>query len=60
MLHELKQLTLPDTAELASIPLGTATSRLRRARIQFHAGIKRIEEARKFDEARPPSARSKP
>ncbi|MEJ7733479.1 MAG: sigma-70 family RNA polymerase sigma factor [Polyangiaceae bacterium] len=59
VLHELEQLTLPEIAELARIPLGTATSRLRRARIQFHAHIKRIEEARKFDERRP-SARSKP
>ncbi len=59
VLHELEQLTLPEIAELARVPLGTATSRLRRARLQFHAHIKRLEEARKFDERRP-SAGSKP
>jgi hypothetical protein len=50
VLYELEQLTLPEIAELAAIPLGTATSRLRRAREQFQAHIKRIEERRKFDE----------
>ena len=52
VLYELEQLTLPEIAEVASIPLGTATSRLRRAREQFHAHVKRIEERRKFDERR--------
>lgn len=58
VLHELEQLTLPEIAELTSVPLGTATSRLRRARMQFQAHVKRIEEARKFEERRP-SAGSK-
>ncbi len=35
VLHELEELTLPQIAELLSIPSGTATSRLRRAREEF-------------------------
>jgi RNA polymerase sigma-70 factor, ECF subfamily len=35
VLAEIEELTLPEIAELEAIPLGTATSRLRRARERF-------------------------
>jgi RNA polymerase sigma-70 factor (ECF subfamily) len=45
VLHEIEELTLPEIAAAIGRPLGTATSRLRRAREEFHAVIKRIETA---------------
>jgi RNA polymerase sigma-70 factor (ECF subfamily) len=39
VLFELEGLTLPEIAEGLEIPLGTATSRLRRARARFEAWI---------------------
>jgi RNA polymerase sigma factor (sigma-70 family) len=39
VLFELEGLTLPEIAESAGIPLGTATSRLRRARGRFEAWV---------------------
>lgn len=37
VLHELEEMELPEIAELLAIPLGTATSRLRRGREKFEA-----------------------
>lgn len=36
VLHELEELRLPQIADYLAIPVGTATSRLRRAREEFH------------------------
>ena len=43
VLYEIEGLTLPEIAELTGVPLGTATSRLRRAREAFDAKCKRLE-----------------
>lgn len=39
VLFELEGLSLPEIAELIQIPLGTATSRLRRARLRFEKWV---------------------
>jgi RNA polymerase sigma-70 factor (ECF subfamily) len=44
-LFELDGLSLPEVAEVLGIPLGTATSRLRRARELFRARVQRISGA---------------
>jgi RNA polymerase sigma-70 factor (ECF subfamily) len=41
VLFEIEGLTLPEIAESLAIPLGTATSRLRRARTSFEAWVAR-------------------
>lgn len=43
-LFELEGLTTPEIAELLSIPLGTAASRLRRARDAFRLEAERLEQ----------------
>lgn len=43
ILHELDGVTLPEIATALEIPLGTATSRLRLARQDFAAGVKRLQ-----------------
>ena len=43
VLFELEGLTTPEIAELVDIPLGTAASRLRRARETFRATASRLE-----------------
>jgi RNA polymerase sigma-70 factor (ECF subfamily) len=42
VLYELEGLTTPEISELLEIPLGTAASRLRRARSEFQAGTRRL------------------
>jgi RNA polymerase sigma-70 factor, ECF subfamily len=42
ILHELDGTTLPEIAAALSIPLGTASSRLRLAREEFAAAVKRL------------------
>jgi RNA polymerase sigma-70 factor (ECF subfamily) len=42
VLFELEGVPVPEIAELEAIPLGTASSRLRRARQEFAAIVKRI------------------
>ncbi|MBX3186779.1 MAG: sigma-70 family RNA polymerase sigma factor [Labilithrix sp.] len=42
VLVELEELTVPDVAELLSIPVGTAASRLRRARESFSEAARRV------------------
>lgn len=44
-LFELEGMSLPQIAELTSVPLGTATSRLRRARLTFREAAMRLELA---------------
>jgi RNA polymerase sigma-70 factor (ECF subfamily) len=39
VLYELEGFTLPEIAEALATPLGTATSRLRRARDNFEAWV---------------------
>ncbi len=41
VLFEIEELTLPEIASVAGVPLGTATSRLRRAREEFQSIVKR-------------------
>jgi RNA polymerase sigma-70 factor, ECF subfamily len=43
VLYEIEGLTLPEIAELTGVPLGTAASRLRRAREAFEQKCKRLE-----------------
>ena len=48
VLFELEELSTPQIAELCEIPLGTAASRLRRAREDFEERVARIEARRRF------------
>lgn len=41
VLYELEEFTVPEIAEFTGVPLGTAASRLRRAREQFTSSVKR-------------------
>jgi RNA polymerase sigma-70 factor (ECF subfamily) len=47
VLFELEGLSTPEIAALAEIPLGTAASRLRRAREQFRETVARFENEKK-------------
>ena len=42
VLHEAEEMTMPEIAELLSIPVGTAASRLRRAREEIKAALVRL------------------
>jgi RNA polymerase sigma-70 factor (ECF subfamily) len=44
--YELEALTVPEIAELLQIPIGTAASRLRRARADFKERVAEIDVAR--------------
>lgn len=44
VLFELEGMSTPEIAELLQIPVGTAASRLRRARAAFRAGAARLEK----------------
>ena len=48
VLFELEGFSLPEVAESLGIPLGTATSRLRRARLRFEAWVKRRDKSGGF------------
>jgi RNA polymerase sigma-70 factor, ECF subfamily len=45
VLYEIEELTLPEVASAAGLALGTATSRLRRAREEFQSIVKRRSAA---------------
>ncbi len=47
-LYEFEGLKMPEIAEYLEIPTGTVASRLRRARKQFEAGVRRFEAASNF------------
>lgn len=48
VLFELEELSTPQIAELCEIPVGTAASRLRRAREDFEGRVARAEARRRF------------
>lgn len=48
VLFELEELSTPQIAELCQIPVGTAASRLRRAREDFEGRVAREEARRRF------------
>jgi RNA polymerase sigma-70 factor (ECF subfamily) len=48
VLFELEELSTPQIAELCQIPVGTAASRLRRAREDFEVRVAREEARRRF------------
>jgi RNA polymerase sigma-70 factor (ECF subfamily) len=48
VLFELEELSTPQIAELCAIPVGTAASRLRRAREDFEGRVARVEARRRF------------
>lgn len=43
LLFELEEMSVPQIAEFLTLPLGTVSSRLRAARAQFQAAIKRLQ-----------------
>ncbi len=47
-LYEFEGLKMPEIAEYLEIPTGTVASRLRRARKQFEAGVRRFEAVSNF------------
>jgi RNA polymerase sigma-70 factor (ECF subfamily) len=49
VLFELEELSTPEIAELCAIPVGTAASRLRRARDDFDERVARAEARRRFE-----------
>jgi RNA polymerase sigma-70 factor, ECF subfamily len=46
VLYEFESLTVPEIAELMQIPVGTAASRLRRARAHFQERVAKLEATR--------------
>ncbi len=48
VLFELEAMSVPEMAELLGIPEGTCASRLRRAREQFEAALKRLRAKQSF------------
>lgn len=53
VLYEIEQLTMLEIAELLQIPQGTVASRLRRAREDFNARVRRLEARARFRGERP-------
>lgn len=51
VLFELEGLSAPEISELVGIPVGTVASRLRRARSTFRAAARRMEIARRGEQA---------
>jgi RNA polymerase sigma-70 factor, ECF subfamily len=46
VLYEFESMTIPEIAELVGVPIGTAASRLRRARVQFKERVAKLESSR--------------
>ena len=53
VLFELEELSTPQIAELCAIPVGTAASRLRRAREDFEQRVARADARRRFSGGEP-------
>ena len=53
VLFELEELSTPQIAELCQLPVGTAASRLRRAREDFEERVARVEARRRFSGGEP-------
>ena len=53
VLFELEELSTPQIAEICAIPVGTAASRLRRAREDFEDRVARLEARRRFSGGEP-------
>ena len=51
VLYEIEELTVAEIAETLALPVGTAASRLRRAREDFAARLARLEARRRFSGA---------
>lgn len=52
VLYEIEQQTVAEIAVVLDVPVGTAASRLRRAREDFRARLARLEARRRFEGAR--------
>jgi RNA polymerase sigma-70 factor, ECF subfamily len=52
VLYEIQEQTVPEIAETLGVPLGTAASRLRRAREDFAARVSRWEARHRFEGAK--------
>jgi RNA polymerase sigma-70 factor, ECF subfamily len=48
VLFELEELSIPEIAQLLSVPIGTVTSRLRAAREEFEAAVRRLRAREAF------------
>jgi RNA polymerase sigma-70 factor (ECF subfamily) len=48
VLFELEELSVPQIAELLGLPLGTVSSRLRAARAEFQAAVRRLQAREAF------------
>ena len=48
VLHEIEELSVNEIAEVVGIPVGTAASRLRRARVDFERRARRLEARLRF------------
>jgi RNA polymerase sigma-70 factor (ECF subfamily) len=46
VLHEIDGVAIPEVADALTIPVNTAYSRLRLARQEFHAAVRRLQLAR--------------
>ncbi len=46
VLYELEEMTVPDISSLLEVPIGTAASRLRRARDAFAGAVERLRASR--------------
>jgi RNA polymerase sigma-70 factor (ECF subfamily) len=53
VLYELEGFSVPEIAELASLPLGTVASRLGRARTKFTEAVTRAQRARLARQEKP-------
>jgi len=49
VLFELEELTVPQIAELLALPVGTVSTRLRSARQQFRAAVRRHQAREAFE-----------
>jgi RNA polymerase sigma-70 factor, ECF subfamily len=53
VLFELEELSIPEIGQLLGVPIGTVTSRLRAARIEFEMAVRRLQAREAFQRSRP-------